>query len=41
LDEHIVISEYLDSIKVFKETLLKLADLHNNKNTTNGNVAEK
>jgi len=36
LDEHIVISEYLDSIKVYKETLLKLAELHN-KNEKNGN----
>jgi len=27
-DEHIVISEYLDSIQVYKETLLKLAELH-------------
>ncbi len=36
LDEHIVISEYLDSIKVYKETLLKLAELYNNKNL-NGN----
>jgi LysW-gamma-L-lysine carboxypeptidase len=31
-DEHIVISEYLDSIQIFKETILKLAELHNNKN---------
>jgi LysW-gamma-L-lysine carboxypeptidase len=29
LDEHIVISEYLDSIQVFKETLLKLSELYN------------
>jgi LysW-gamma-L-lysine carboxypeptidase len=36
LDEHIVISEYLDSIQVYKETLLKLADLYN-KNEKNGN----
>jgi LysW-gamma-L-lysine carboxypeptidase len=35
LDEHIVIGEYLDSIQVFKETLLKLSELHNNKNITN------
>jgi LysW-gamma-L-lysine carboxypeptidase len=27
VDEHIVISEYLDSIQVYKETLLKLAEL--------------
>ncbi len=31
-DEHIVISEYLDGIQVYKETLLKLAELHNKKN---------
>jgi LysW-gamma-L-lysine carboxypeptidase len=31
LDEHIIISEYLDSIQVYKETLLKLAELHNKK----------
>jgi LysW-gamma-L-lysine carboxypeptidase len=31
-DEHIVISEYLSSIQVYKETLLKLAELHNKKN---------
>ncbi len=37
LEEHIVISEYLDSIQVFKETLLKLSELYNNKNGTNGN----
>jgi LysW-gamma-L-lysine carboxypeptidase len=36
LDEHIVISEYLNSIKVYKETLLKLAELHN-KNGKHGN----
>ena len=36
LDEHIVISEYLDSIQIFKETLLKLSELHNNKNGANG-----
>jgi len=36
LDEHIVINEYLDSIQVYKETLLKLAELHNHK-SANGN----
>ncbi len=36
-DEHIVISEYLDSIQVYKETLLKLAELHKNKKNENGN----
>jgi len=33
LDEHIVISEYLDSIQVYKETLLKLSELYNKKNS--------
>ncbi len=37
VDEHIVISEYLAGIEVFKETILKLAELHNNKNAKNGN----
>ena len=32
VDEHIVINEYLDSIQIYKETLLKLAVLHNKKN---------
>ena len=32
LDEHIEISEYLDAIAVYKETLLRLSELHNNKN---------
>ena len=38
IDEHIVISEYLDSIKVYKETLLKLSALYNSKKgkTRNG-----
>ena len=31
-DEHIIISEYLAGIEVYKETLLKLAELHKNKN---------
>lgn len=31
LEEHIVVSEYLDSIKVYKETLVKLSELHNAK----------
>jgi LysW-gamma-L-lysine carboxypeptidase len=31
-DEHIVINEYLDSIQVYKEALLKLTELHNKKN---------
>jgi LysW-gamma-L-lysine carboxypeptidase len=33
LDEHIVISEYLSSIEVYKETILKLAELHSNKHS--------
>jgi LysW-gamma-L-lysine carboxypeptidase len=36
LDEHIVISEYLASIQVYKETLLKLSEIYNNKNAENG-----
>ncbi|MGD6851056.1 MAG: M20/M25/M40 family metallo-hydrolase [Candidatus Bathyarchaeia archaeon] len=32
IDEHIEISEYLQAIEVYKETILKLAELHNNKN---------
>ncbi len=32
LDEHIEINEYLNAIQVYKETLLKLSELHNNKN---------
>jgi LysW-gamma-L-lysine carboxypeptidase len=32
LEEHIVISEYLDSIQVYKETLLKLSELYSHKN---------
>jgi LysW-gamma-L-lysine carboxypeptidase len=33
LEEHIEIKEYLDSIEVYKETLLRLAELHNNKSS--------
>jgi [amino group carrier protein]-lysine/ornithine hydrolase len=32
LDEHIDVSEYLNSIAVYKETLLRLGELHNSKN---------
>jgi LysW-gamma-L-lysine carboxypeptidase len=32
VDEHIEINEYLQAIEVYKETILKLAELHNNKN---------
>jgi LysW-gamma-L-lysine carboxypeptidase len=32
VDEHIDISEYLDAIAVYKETLLRLGELHNSKN---------
>jgi len=35
-DEHIIISEYLDGVQVYKETLLKLAELHKNKKNGNG-----
>jgi LysW-gamma-L-lysine carboxypeptidase len=37
IEEHIVISEYLAGIQVYKETLLKLAELHNNKKNGNKN----
>lgn len=36
VDEHIVISEYLNAIEVYKETLMKLSALYN-KNGKNGN----
>ncbi len=36
-DEHIVISEYLASIQVYKETILKLSELYNNKKNGNSN----
>lgn len=32
IDEHIEINEYLKSIEVYKETILKLSEIHNNKN---------
>jgi LysW-gamma-L-lysine carboxypeptidase len=32
VDEHIEIKEYLDAIQVYKETILRLAELYNNKN---------
>ncbi len=32
IDEHIDIAEYLDAIAVYKEALLRLVELHNNKN---------
>jgi len=32
-DEHIIISEFLDSIQIYKQTLLKLFELHKNKKT--------
>ncbi len=35
LDENIEVSEYLDSIAVYKEMLFKLSELHNNKNVGN------
>ena len=31
LNEHIVVSEYLNAIAVYKETILKLSELHNSK----------
>ncbi len=39
-DEHIEIKEYFDAIAVYKETLLRLSELHNSKNgssPSNGN----
>jgi LysW-gamma-L-lysine carboxypeptidase len=37
VDEHIDIAEYLQSIAVYKEAMLKLSELHNNKSCpTNG-----
>jgi LysW-gamma-L-lysine carboxypeptidase len=38
LDEHIVISEYLDSIQVYKETLLKLSQIYRNGKPANLNL---
>ncbi|MCW4001210.1 MAG: M20/M25/M40 family metallo-hydrolase [Candidatus Bathyarchaeota archaeon] len=35
VDEHIEIQEYLDAIAVYKETLLRLSELHNSKNGVN------
>ena len=32
VDEHIEIKEYLEAIAVYKETLLRLSELHNSKN---------
>jgi LysW-gamma-L-lysine carboxypeptidase len=32
LNEHIVISEYLDSIQIYKETLLRLSEFYGNRN---------
>ncbi len=40
VEEHIDIAEYLASIEVYKETILKLSELHNNKNLKNGNIYE-
>jgi len=41
IDEHIDISEYLDAIQVYKETLLKLSEIYNNKNGKNGNSSQQ
>jgi LysW-gamma-L-lysine carboxypeptidase len=32
IDEHIDIKEYIEAIQVYKETLLRLSELYNNKN---------
>ena len=37
LDEHIIISEYLDSIQIYKETIIKLSELYNKKKNGNSN----
>jgi LysW-gamma-L-lysine carboxypeptidase len=39
VDEHIEIQEYLNAIAIYKETLLKLAEIHNNK--TSGQLANQ
>jgi len=39
LDEHIDINEYLQAIEVYKETLLRLCELHNSKSGGNGQVS--
>ncbi len=35
VDEHIVIDEYLNGIQVYKETILKLSELHNKNRSLN------
>jgi [amino group carrier protein]-lysine/ornithine hydrolase len=40
VDEHIDISEYLAAIEVYKETILKLSELHVNRNLKSGAVSE-
>jgi LysW-gamma-L-lysine carboxypeptidase len=35
IDEHIVVSEYLDAIQIYKETILRLAELHNRNGRSN------
>jgi LysW-gamma-L-lysine carboxypeptidase len=39
IDEHIEIAEYLQSIQVYKETLLKLSEIYNNKSANTQNEA--
>lgn len=36
-DEHIAIKEYLDSIQIYKETILKLSEIYKNRANANGN----
>jgi LysW-gamma-L-lysine carboxypeptidase len=31
LDEHIKISDYLNAIQIYKETIIKISELHNSK----------
>ncbi len=39
IDEHIVIDEYLNGIQVYKETILKLSEMHNKNLTINADSA--
>jgi LysW-gamma-L-lysine carboxypeptidase len=39
-DEHIEVTEYLQAIDVYKDFLLKLSDIHNNKNGVNPTVEQ-
>jgi LysW-gamma-L-lysine carboxypeptidase len=41
IDEHIDITEYLDSIQVYKEALLRLAELHNKNGNGNNKTSSQ